>query len=254
MNGGRLHFHPDWEIESLTGLKSTSLDPGSGRGRVRTLVHPKGILLERQYRHGGMRRWFLPTLFFRSQRAQQEYETHLKAFQGGVNTPRPVGWREFPMGFFLARHYFYTCYLDDACPLPQWLQKGGSGGSLLPSMVETLFTLYQLRIQHGDLNLNNWLISGDRPLIIDFDKAGKASTNPVDYVTACTGRMARSGKKLGLLNKKRLFFRFVCLLAKRWRLSPRRILQYLPSHYSHIRPVDRWRWKISGGHQADNRS
>lgn len=241
------YLDPSWQIEGFDALTRKPLATGSGRGLVMLVTHPKGLLLERQYRHGGLRRKLLPRSFRPSGRAENEFTYHQRAFAGGVDTVEPVGWAMHPSGLMGLRfYYFYSRYAAGALPLPQQTVRPVH----LKAMAVTLHQLYELGIFHADLNLNNWLILGDRVLLIDFDKAYGHSVNPEDYLKAVLSRMLRSVKKLGMLRMRFTLLRFLVLTARQFGLAPRISAQTVPKRFFTERFWDKCRWKLSGGHQG----
>ena len=246
----RQHFIQDWGNE-LAGLARTPLVTGSGRGSVFRVDHPKGPLIERLYRHGGLRRLFFPLLFIKTDRAAREYAIHRDLFQQGLPTCEPVGWLERPTFFpFFRRYAFYTRFVDNARTAPELIRSGPVPHQLLEQAVEILDRLQRAGVFHPDLNLNNWLVSGDRLLLIDFDKAAATDQDRLVFLNACMKRMIRSARKLGFLDRKRLFFRFLILAARRFATEPRVLLNRLPAALFKRRFYHSWLWRLSGGHRS----
>lgn len=242
---------PEWRLTSWRELPRKTVHTGSGRGPVTLIAHPRGAVLERQYRRGGVRRILFATRFFKTRRAKREFALHQKVYQRGIATIEPVGWRSEPAGVlpFLRHYYYYTRYLEGALPLPQWLRAGKPCRNLAEQMAETLYRLFREQIFHVDLNLNNWIVHEGRAYLIDFDKALLRSRGARAYLDTCIRRMLRSAKKLGLTHKKRLFFRFLARVCRYFGLNCREVLASIPGKAYRETFYDPLRWKLSGGHR-----
>lgn len=244
------HLLTSWRETSLSELTRKGLSVDAGRGGISLLQHPRATLVERPYRHGGLRRLFLPMLFMKSDRPAQELQFHQKAFEAGVSTVEPVGWREDTSIIPLFRRYFYySVFLPQAQTLPQALRMGQSPRPIIQQMAKTLRQLFDQRIYHHDLNLNNWLISNQQVYLIDFDRARQVDWDPQTFLKTALGRIARSGKKLGFLSFKTAFFRLAITSCKYFGLKARQMIHQLPESLAHISQWDKIRWRLSGGHQ-----
>jgi len=242
------NIKPQWQVTSWSQLKRSPLNTGSGRSVVSLVEHPLGLLVERPYRHGGLRRLFFADAFVKGPRAANEFFIHHAAFVGGVATPEPIGWRERPLAIpFFCRYFFYSLYLDNAILLPNWLEKNGLSTNLAQQMAHIIYRLHELGIKHADLNLNNWLVSGGKMYLIDFDKGTQTHQDPVVYLTAVLRRMVRSSRKLGV-TPTLPFFRFVIKTAALFKLPPRDLIGLLPAASHKRRFYHRFLWRLSGGH------
>lgn len=244
------HLASGWDVPNFEQLKRQPLDTGSGRGVIQLVSHPKGVLVERQYRHGGLRRLVAASLFLKTRRPANEFEMHRKVFLAGLATVEPVGWREEGTGLPLLRRYFYcTAKLDDAMPFPQFLREGGDMQRYIGQGANLLHGLFKLGIFHVDLNLNNWLIQSGGLYLIDFDKARDVDWSAEDYLQRVVERIARSGRKLGFSSRKFLFLRFLVRICQVFDISPRRMVGKMKQSKHDVTFWERFRWKLSGGHQ-----
>jgi len=246
----KTYLAESWDVDAFENLERAPLSTDSGRGPIKLIHHPKSLIVERRYLHGGLHRFFFPDLFFVTRRAQREYQIHRKLFNAGLATVEPVGWAEQPSvlpGF--RRYSYYSRFLPDAKTLAVWLAEDGLDGNQLCQMAAILHQLFQDGVQHADLNLNNWLVAAGKIYIIDFDKAHATRLEPEVYLAACLKRMARSAKKLGLFDGSSIPLRFLILCAGRFDLDPQKVLVRFSSQIFQERFWDRCRWRISGGHR-----
>ena len=240
-------FLPDWEK-----LERRSLNTGSGRGIVHLVRHPRGLLLERQYLHGGFRRLFWQKLFFRTRRPGKEFRIHRDIYEKGLNTVEPIGWVQRPGPLpFLFHYFYYSRYIEGALPFPKQVRRKNYSSKHLADMSSTLYRLFEMGIFHNDLNLNNWIVAGEKTYLIDFDLALPFRGGAQAYVVRALRRMIRSGIKLGLGKKKWLLLRAVAKAAQAFRMDPKVLLHKLDLQRLGPKPLQKWRWKISGGHQED---
>ncbi len=246
----REHLLPHWRMAGFDRLERMPLRLNAGRGALRLVPHPQGTLLERCYRHGGLRRFCLPDYFLRSDRPVEELARHRQAHEGGIATVEPVGWAEQRVHLPGFRRYFYYSVFDaDATPLPTVLAGLGQR-RLSAQMAAILHRLFRLGIHHHDLNLNNWLVAGERLLLIDFDRARLVDWDAAGFLGRALARIARSGKKLGFVARKRGFLRLAVLAAALFDLDARSVLRSLPVNLARVSVLDRLRWRLSGGHQS----
>ena len=240
----------EWSVADWEALPREPLSTSSGRGMVQLVHHPRGAVIERRYRHGGLRRHLLPEHFWRNARPMREFEAHQAAFSAGVATAEPVGWRARPALLpFYKRFCYYSVFLPDAVLLSSAFARATVKRSHLQEMARTLVALHGLGMFHGDLNLNNWLLSSDKVYLIDFDKACPAPSNKTVYLVACLHRMARSGRKLGFLAYRRQFYRFILIASAEFGVNAREVASVLPLQLQTITWWDRLRWRLSGGHR-----
>ncbi|MDJ0841618.1 MAG: lipopolysaccharide kinase InaA family protein [Acidobacteriota bacterium] len=248
----KVFLHHSWQIPDLPDLHREPLNTGSGRGVVSLIRHPRGLLVERQYRHGGARRRVFPRSFPRGgKRPDHEYRIHRRVFEAGISTVEPVGWSETAASLpGLRYYYFYSGYEPGAIPLPKFIREGRLRPGHLRQMATILKQLFDLNIFHTDLNLNNWLVRDDRVYLIDFDKARETEMDAETYLTACLLRLLRSVKKLGFLQKRRHMLRFLVYAASRFEVSVENAIKSIPKQFFTERFWDKCRWMISGGFQG----
>ena len=244
----RFHLKAPWRADAFR--ETTPLMTIAGRGAMSKLSHPFGDVVVRPYRHGGIRRFILSQWFLPSERPAVEMARHLEAYEGGIPTVEPIGWAEMDSWFMgLRRYFFLTRFHSDLVPLTFHLRNGETRSRLSIQMTHILIRLRELSILHTDLNLNNWQMSGDKLLLIDFDKSKPFADNDHAYTVFCLSRIARSGLKLGLQSShQRLFLIVLVRLCQALHLNPREMLmavsRQMPSPFWR-----EWRWKLSGGHR-----
>ena len=245
-----LFLQPEWRYRPWGQLHRRPIQAGSGRGQVALIDHPRGVLAERAYRHGGFRRHFLANWFWHSARPSQEFRVHQKVFDNHIPTVEPVGWRE-TSGWVPGwrRYWYYTVYLPGASPLTEVLKLGVNQRSILAQAAKILHSLYNLGIYHKDLNLHNWLVWMNHLRMIDFDGAKHMEWSPQTYIATCLKRMVRSAVKLGLAGHRMLYLRFCIQLGRQFNLSPRQIANAVPKDAARVSFWRELRWKLSGGHR-----
>ncbi len=246
----RYHTLPEWRAP-WAALTAETLDLDSGRGSMRLIHHPRGLVIERQYRHGGLRRLVFPRVFFKTGRARREFRIHRRLYEEGLPVVEPIGWAEhalFPP--FLKRYFFFTRFLEGSEPLPAVVRRGALRPCHVSQIAEILWRLRGLNIFHADLNLNNWLVLRNKVYLIDFDKADRTSLSPRDYVVACVSRIARSGRKLGLAHGKAWFFRLVLEMSGLFGVSARDILGRLSPGLAQTKRRHAVIWALSGGRRG----
>ncbi len=244
----RYHLKAPWRADAFSD--PAPLTAIAGRGAMSKLSHPLGDVVVRPYRHGGIRRFIISQWFFPSERPAMEMARHLEAYEGEIPTVEPIGWAEMSSWFLgLRRYFFLTRFNSDLVPLAFHLRSSQTHTHLSIQMTHILIRLRELSILHTDLNLNNWQMSGEQLLLIDFDKSKHFTGNDQAYAVCCLSRIARSGLKLGLQSShQKLFLIVLVRLCRSLNLSPRRILTKI----MHQMPSQLWRemrWKLSGGHR-----
>lgn len=245
-----MYIQPEWRHRPWGQLERKPLKGVAGRGQVSLLDHPRGILVERAYVHGGLRRFFWPRWFWHNARASREFQIHLTAFDHKIPTVEPIGWRE-KKGFLPGwrRYWYYTVYLPGAVSLPQALKPKNEPFQLERQAAILLKALYELGIYHRDINLNNWLVWVGELRLIDFDRAVLIDWDPETYVLNCVKRILRSGQKLGFGTRKQLFFRFLIHLCRAFKVDSRQILNKIPKNVHSVSSLRKIGWKIGGGHR-----
>ena len=244
-----VHADSRWMNTDWSSLSRKPLSADSGRGALHLIEHPLGVILERTYRHGGIRRLILADYFKANNRPAHEFAIHKKAHLAGIATPEPVGWGEIHSMPGIRRYFYYSRYLEGTRPLPQCLNSDIAVESYLWQIALILWQLYNEDIYHHDLNLNNWLADPKgKVYLIDFDKAQRGDPDRVRYLTRCLRRMVRSARRLGLSHRRSLFFRLTILCARQFDVDVRQVLAGIPTGEQNRRWYHRLVWKISGGH------
>ncbi|CAM2006146.1 lipopolysaccharide kinase InaA family protein [Acanthopleuribacter pedis] len=236
--------HPDWD-----NLPRRPLDRRAGRGDVMLIDHPRGPVVARDYRHGGLRRLVLARHFAAGQRAAEEYRIHRHAFERGLATPEPIGWARQPTGLpGLFTMTYYSAWLPDSIGLASALRQPGGARRWTRPVAALLKQLCDSDIWHSDLNLNNWLIGDGRVWLIDFDRGRLPHQLDGEvFLVKALNRMSRSAGKLGLRLSPRALHRFVLECCVQFGCEPRAVLAQVkppPVDPGFFREI---RWKIFGG-------
>ena len=137
-------------------------------------------LVIRQYSHGGLLRAFTRNLYLFGSRSFRELALTEEILSCGIPTIQPIGaiHRFIFSPFYKA--YFLSLEVPQAIDLIQYCK----GITLQPSAEKLLFKrrtirsagrllreFHQAGFFHGDLQLKNILVAGDRTLLIDFDRS-----------------------------------------------------------------------------------
>ncbi|CAM2068779.1 Phosphotransferase [Sulfidibacter corallicola] len=245
-----LFLSPSWQHPDWARLPRRPLTTDGGRGQVALIEHPRGKVVARPYRHGGLRRLILPNHFLPGDRARREYAHHQRAFEAGVPTPEPVGWERRASAVPGLFHFsYFSAFLEDAVTVPRLLGQGPPTRDQLAMAADTLARLYRAGIFHSDLNLNNWLWADSRIWLIDFDRARPFEGDADSFLCACLNRMGRSAFKLGLTRYRLSFLRFVILCARAFDLPRANLRGRLKGWGERPSSWQRFRWKILGGHR-----
>jgi 3-deoxy-D-manno-octulosonic acid kinase len=180
----------------------------AGRGAVPCieLDGPSKRALVRKYRRGGLLRRVLPDMFLDRHRAFNELTVTLRAAEAGVPVADILGAVSLRVRGPLYRHYLVSRELTGCCDLPVWFQQGGTdqdSSPVLRLLADTVRTMHDGGLKHGDLNLKNILISRAEPrriFIIDWDKSTSAA-GPLtpDERQGNVVRLCRSAEKLRML-------------------------------------------------------
>jgi len=196
-----------------TFLKKTSQSSYHLKGRT---LHPS-IALEhgkrmvfRQYSHGGLLRPITGNLYFFGARSFGELALTEEIRSCGISTISPIGaihHRLFP-GFYQA--YFLSLEVPNALDLIQYFREIqvqpprenlSSKRKILRSAGLLIRQFHQAGFFHGDLQLKNILIDGDRVLLIDFDRSYREKSLSLKKQMRNLLRLNRSAekwKRLGL--------------------------------------------------------
>lgn len=221
----------------------------AGRGGIHFVDHPAGKLVKRLYRRGGMLGRNRVYTFKDCRRAEHEFHVHQTCFDAGLPTSRPVGWVAEAKGSGLHITYFSES-LEKARPLNEALVDTKELPSDLCDQIAAILTgLYQLGIEHTDLNLKNWLLAEQRLYIIDFDRARTFSEREItkkDYLIRALKRMARSALKLGVMPNAETRQKLIQVCSRHMSLDAAPIKSALAQIPTKAGLLQQIRWKISG--------
>jgi len=139
-------------------------------------------LVIRRYSHGGLLRAVTGDLYFLGSRSFQELALTEEILSCGISTIQPIGAIHHLIASPFYKAYLLSLELPQAIDLIQYFGKI----SPRPSPEELLFKRRTIRsagrllrefhkagFLHGDLQLKNILVSGDRALLIDFDRSSR---------------------------------------------------------------------------------
>ena len=181
----------------------------------------------RSYSHGGLFRAFTRNLYFLGSRSFQELALTEEIRVRGIPTTQPVGAIHRFLFFRFYKAYFLSLEIPHALNLIQFFQKIGPHPSpqdliLKRQMIRSagllLRQFHQSGIFHGDLQLKNILVSGDHPLLIDFDRSYRRPVLSAGERAKNLFRLNRSAEKwrlLGLPVTRTDFCRFFSAYAER---------------------------------------
>jgi len=139
-------------------------------------------LVVRQYRHGGLWRFFSRDRFFSQARFLTELRVHRRVVQLGVPVPEAVAVIILKKGSrsVFVRGYFVTVRIKNSLTLPEFLQTA-SGLTRLRIFFKLggyLKKLHDYGIFYTDMHVKNILINeAGEPCLIDFDKAGESGAS-----------------------------------------------------------------------------
>lgn len=134
----------------------------------------------RQYSHGGLLRAITGKLYFFGARSFRELVLTQEIRSCGIPTIHPIGAIHRRIFYPLYYAYFLSLEVPHAADLIQYLRQFGtrSSGENLFSKRKTVRSagllirqFHQAGFFHGDLQLKNILVAGDRVLLIDFDRS-----------------------------------------------------------------------------------
>lgn len=250
---GRSFFKNPMHREQLNRVRRRPWTPPSGRGQLTLMEFSDGVAVARPYRHGGLRRLIAPRWFIKTDRPQREFAIHDQLFQAGFPTPQPLGWWESPTWIpWVCRYVYLSRWIAHAETLPKWFTAGNLCPQHEAQIADALVALFKHGVQHGDLNLNNWILADGRVYLLDFDKAKRNSDmTPEQFLAAAFRRMGRSGRKLGLDDRrgKTTFARLMVRTAHRLQLDPKPLMRRVTAELDRSQVLHRWTWFLSGGHR-----
>jgi tRNA A-37 threonylcarbamoyl transferase component Bud32 len=183
-------------------------------------IREREWMVVRRYSHGGLLRGITRDLYLFGSRSFRETGLTEEIRTSGIPTVQPVGaihHRVFP---FFYRAYFLSLEIPSARDLAQYLQEVGphpSGEVLLTkrkairSAGQLLRQFHRAGFFHADLQLKNFLVSGDNLFLIDFDRSYRKEKLSNREVVKNLLRLNRSAEKwnrqgLGITRGDRLRF------------------------------------------------
>jgi len=177
---------------------------GTGRGTTFSVSTPFGMVVCREYRHGGILAGLTGGVFRGKRRFLLEVSALNKARAASVAVPRGVGVLVKNLGAGLTRGILMTEWIENAGDLLTLLREGTlTDGTLRKIARETglqVRRLHDAGLRHPDLHLKNVLYSPASPespvWLIDFDKAGAAGALSERARAADLARLWRSWEKL----------------------------------------------------------
>jgi hypothetical protein len=134
----------------------------------------------RQYSHGGLLRTITGNLYFFGARSFRELALTEEIRSCEISTILPIGAIHHRIFFLFYQAYFLSLEVPNAIDLIQYFQKMGvrphrenlsSKRKIIRSAGLLIRQFHQAGFFHGDLQLKNILIAGDRLLLIDFDRS-----------------------------------------------------------------------------------
>jgi tRNA A-37 threonylcarbamoyl transferase component Bud32 len=182
------------------------------RGRV---LHPSVPLKEgtriviRRYQHGGLLSVLTRDLYLFGSRSFQELALTARIRTCGVSTVEPIGAIHRSVGPFY-KAYLLSLEISEAKDLIQYFQEIGSHPSrerllhkrrTIRSAGLLVHQFHEAGFFHGDLQLRNMLVSGDKLFLIDFDHSYHREVLSVEERKKNLLRLNRSvekWKRLGL--------------------------------------------------------
>ncbi len=158
----------------------------------------------RQYSHGGLFRGLFGTLFFSGSRSFQELSLTEEIRTRGIPTVEPLGAVHQYVFPFLYRSYLLTLEIPQAIDLIQYFSKMGDKQTsedlshkrqVIRSLACLLRQFHKEGFFHGDLQLKNILLSGEKILLIDFDRSYRRTPLPLKKRMKNLLRLNRSIEK-----------------------------------------------------------
>lgn len=103
-------------------------------------------------------------------RAINCWDAALRLLEGGVATPRPVGWAEQRLGPLKGRSYYISQYVS-GCPLSDFLAaQDESGLEVAVAQIGKIFRkLRAAGLSHGDMKASNFLVHRQQVFLLDLD-------------------------------------------------------------------------------------
>lgn len=182
-------FFLDAGIENIEGfLKRRSSASSYVRGRTDHLLLPLnggGRTVVRRYSHGGLLRAFNRSLYLAGSRAFSELALTERIRSCGIPTVEPLAAIHCIVVPPLYRAYLLTREIPRAIDFISYfkgmsarlsVEQLSSKRGVIRSAGRLLRTFHDAGFFHGDLQMKNILLSGEQPLLIDFDRSYRKST------------------------------------------------------------------------------
>ncbi len=246
-------------IEELETFLQTRRDTARYlHGRI---LHPSIPLKDgermvfRQYSHGGLFRAFTRNLYLFGARSFQELALTEKILSSGIPTVHPIGAIHRLISLLFYKAYLLSLEIPDAKDLIQYLQEVGQHPSrerllhkrkTVRSAGRLLRQFHQSGFFHGDLQLKNMLVAGERVFLIDFDHSYQRETLTTREMKKNLFRLNRSAEKwrgLGLPITRTDRFRFFQAYASKdeeiWKVMRKALRTYSIRYFLY-----QWRWRL----------
>jgi tRNA A-37 threonylcarbamoyl transferase component Bud32 len=196
-----------------TFLKKNSQTSRFLKGRTPHPAIPLGNeqnMVLRQYSHGGLLKSITGNLYLFGMRSFQELALTEEIRSCGIPTLPSIGAIHHRIFFPFYQAYFLSLEVPRAIDLIQYFKEIGRDPSrenlllkrkTLRSVGLLVRQFHQAGFFHGDLQLKNILISGEHPLLIDFDRSYRKPTLSIQERMKNLLRLNRSvekWKRLGL--------------------------------------------------------
>jgi 3-deoxy-D-manno-octulosonic acid kinase len=160
-----------WFSPSFWGDSAVPVSAG-GRGSAWFVRSPKGPLVLRHYRRGGLiarlsERRYLFTGYVRT-RSFAEFRLLSELRSLGLPVPRPIAALVDRQGVFSYEAAILIERIEGALPLPEHPEVADK--ALWYRVGQTIAGFHRAGLDHVDLNCDNILVSGERVFLIDFDR------------------------------------------------------------------------------------
>lgn len=188
--------YPDCVKDALLFGKGTRPENGGGRGTVHRFSLPDGSGIVREFRRGGLLRFFNRDAYV-TNRPLAELHIVDYLWRKGFPVAEPLGvcwWRRWGL-----LHGRIATKVLDARHLQDYLLASKEPVSgVLQRVGEIICWMHDLGVFHADLQVRNILIAAEMPYIIDFDKARRRPSLSSSARAANLFRLRRSFEKNGL--------------------------------------------------------
>ncbi len=209
----------------------------------------------RQYSHGGLFRAFTRNLYLFGAKSFRELALTEKILSSGIPTVQPIGAIHRPIFLLIYKAYLLSLEIPGAKDLIQYFQEMGRHPSperllhkrkTLRSAGRLLRQFHQAGFFHGDLQLKNILVAGDRVFLIDFDHSYQRKILTTREMKKNLFRLNRSVEKwrgLGLPITRTDRFRFFQAYASKdeeiWKVMRKSLRTYSIRYFLY-----QWRWRV----------